>query len=306
VGAFLIQRTSRAFLTLWFVLTAVFVSTRLTGDPTDFLLPDDASPRARQELRVALGLEEPLLTQYRAYLVSLFEGNLGISFFERRPVTRMLSERIPPTVQLALLSLVLSISVGIPAGIFAALHRNTPLDRALMSLSVTAYAIPNFVLGIGLIFLLSLHLHLLPSSGYGSWQQFVMPAFALGARSAALLARLTRSSVLDAIGQDYVRTARAKGLGEGHVVVKHALRNAFLPILTLLGLELGTIIAGSVVIETVFAWPGVGRLIVEAVQQRDFPVLQVAVVLVAATVVAANFLVDLLYAVVDPRVEVEV
>ena len=302
MSTFILQRSARAGLTLVVVLTIVFFATRMTGDPTDFLLPDDATPQMAQELRRTLGLDRPLPFQYVVYMQTVVRGDFGISYFERRAVTTMLGERLAPTFQLALLSLALALILGLPAGIIAALKRNSFIDRAVMALSFSAYAIPNFVLGIGLIFIVSLQLQLLPSSGYGTWQQFIMPVVTLGASSAALLARLARSSVLDTIHQDYVRTARSKGLGESTVVLKHVLRNAFTPILTILGLQVGTLVAGSIVVETVFAWPGVGRLIIRAVQQRDFPVLQLAVIVVAASVVAVNFVVDMLYAVVDPRV----
>lgn len=302
MSTYFVQRTVRAIATLLVVLTFVFFATRLTGDPTEFLLPDDASPVAVQQLRTTLGLDRPLPVQYVAYLGTVVRGDFGISYFERRSVTTMLGERVGPTFQLALLSLVVAIVLGLPTGIIAALNRNSFIDRTVMALSFSAYAIPNFVLGIGLIFLVSLQLQMLPSSGYGTWQQFVMPVITLGASSAALLARLTRSSVLDTIHQDYVRTARSKGLGGTTVILKHVLRNAFTPILTILGLQVGTLVAGSIVVETVFAWPGVGRLIIRAVQQRDFPVLQLAVVVVAASVVSVNYIVDMLYAVVDPRV----
>lgn len=305
MSGYLLRRTLRALLTLWVVLTAVFLASRLTGDPTLYLLPDDASDRARSELRSVLGLDGHVFQQYAAYFRAVARGDFGISYYERREVTTMLTERLGPTLQLALASLALALALGLPAGIVAALRRDSWLDRALMSLSFSAYAIPNFVLGIGLIFVFSLQMRWLPSSGYGQAWNFVMPVFALGASSAALLARLTRSAVLDVLGQDYVRTAHAKGVSRERVVLAHVLRNAFTPILTLLGLQIGGIVAGSVVVETVFAWPGVGRLIVRAVQQRDFPVLQLAVLLVSASVVLANLAVDLLYAVVDPRVRTE-
>lgn len=305
MNAYLLARSLRAACTLAVVLTAVFVATRLTGDPTLFLLPDDASDQARAELRTTLGLDRSWPVQYVAYLASVARGDFGISYQERRPVVAMLAERIGPTLQLALAALALALAIGIPAGIAAALHRDTPLDRALMALSSSGYAVPNFVLGIGMIFLFSLQLRWLPSSGYGGWATFVMPVLTLGTSSAALLARLMRSSMLDVLHQDYVRTARSKGLHGRAVVGKHVLRNAFTPVLSVLGLQVGTLIAGAVVVETVFAWPGVGRMIVRAVQQRDFPVLQFAVVVVAASVVLVNYVVDLLYAVVDPRVQRE-
>ena len=305
MSVYIFKRCIRALLTLWVVATLVFFITRLTGDPTSWLLPDDASPEARALLLKSLGLDQPLLTQYRVYFENMWQGEFGISFYERRAVTEMFIERIPATLQLALLSLVTACLLGVTAGTLAALMHNSWFDRLIMSLSFVAYATPNFVIGIGLIFLFSLLLGVLPTSGRGSWQQLIMPVFTLGASSAALIARLTRSSLLDTINQDYIRTAKAKGLQPRSVILKHAFKNASIPLLTLLGMQVGTLITGSVVVETVFAWPGLGRTIVTAVTKRDFPVLQLAVLVVASSVVIANFMVDIGYSAIDPRVRVE-
>lgn len=270
-----------------------------------WLLPDDAPFQARAELRRYLGVDKPLHEQYAIYLRDALRGDFGNSFFEHRPVTEVFAERVPMTLQLTALSLLLAAAIGVPIGIYAAAHRNSPTDRLVMSLSFTAYAVPNFLQGILLILVFSLILRWLPSGGYGGINHYIMPVFTLGASSAALLARLTRSAMLDVLGEDYVRTAYAKGLSGSTVIIKHALRNAFIPVLTIIGLEIATLISGSVVVETVFAWPGAGRLIVGAVTQRDFPVLQLAVLVVAVSVVVVNTLIDVAYALLDPRIRME-
>lgn len=302
---FLARRVPRSLLTLMFIITLVFVGTRLTGDPTIWLLPDDATPEAIQNLRVALGVDKPVHEQYWIYLQGITRGDFGNSFYERRPVTTVFVERLGPTLRLSGLAFILSIIIGLPIGIITALSRNSPLDRALMSMSFTAYAVPNFVLGIMLILIFSLVLRWLPSGGYGGWRHYLMPVFTLGASHAALIARLTRSSMLEVLNQDYIRTAQAKGLPTRNTVWKHALRNALLPVLTIVGLSLATLVSGSVVTETVFAWPGVGRLILTSVVHRDYPTLQFVVLFVACAVVVANVIVDISYSLLDPRIRIE-
>ncbi len=301
---FVVKRLLRGIATVWFVLTAVFLASRVAGDPVTFLLPDNATPDQRAELRQRLGLDKSIAEQYVLYLRGVITGDFGDSFRERRPVTQAFAERLPATLQLAAASLALAVLLGVGAGIFAALNRNGPLDRLIMSLTFVGQALPNFVLGIGLILVFSLLLRWLPSGGYGDWRNFIMPVVTLGTSSASSIARLTRSGMLDVLKQDYVRTAKAKGLVGAAVVLRHALRNAALPVVTLLGMQAGVLIAGSVIVETVFAWPGVGRLIVTAVTFGDFPVLQFAIVIVSASVVLANSLTDALYTVLDPRVRV--
>ena len=300
--AFVIRRMVRGLLTLWVVVSAVFIAGRLSGDPIQWLLPDDASAEQQRDLRRYLGLDQPVAEQYLRYLRSLVQGEFGTSYLARRPVVEMFLERIPATLKLAGLALGLSLSIGVPVGIIAALYRNSPLDRVVMSLTFVGQALPNFVLGIALILIFSLFLRWLPSGGQGDWRHYLMPVFTLGTASAAGVARLTRSGMLDVLRQDYMRTAHAKGLNRFSVVLKHGLRNGCLPVLTILGLQVGTLIGGSVIVETVFAWPGMGRLVVSSVAERDFPVLQFSVLVIAATVVFANTLVDVLYGFFDPRI----
>ncbi|MBX3143355.1 MAG: ABC transporter permease [Trueperaceae bacterium] len=301
---FVLKRLLRGVLTVWFVVTVVFLALRMAGDPVDFLLPDNATAAQRAELRQRMGLDQSLPTQYLRYLGGVMRGDFGDSFRERRPVTEAFTERLPATLKLAAGALVLAVGLGGVAGVLAALNRNGPLDRLIMSLTFVGQALPNFVLGITLILVFSLFLQWLPSGGHSDWRSFIMPVITLGTSSASSIARLMRSGMLDVLRQDFVRTARAKGLRTVAVVAKHALRNACLAVLTVLGMQAGVMIAGSVIVETVFAWPGVGRLIVTAVTFGDFPVLQFAIVLVSASVVVANSLTDALYTVLDPRVRV--
>lgn len=305
MGTFFARRTLRGIVTIFFVVTLVFFATRLTGDPTDWLLPDSATPDERAAMRTYLGVDRSLPEQYVIYLRDCLRLDFGTSFYEHRPVSQVFFERVPLTVKLMGTSLAVAITVGVSVGIIAAFRRNGPLDRLLMSLSFSAYAMPNFVLGILLIFFFSLILQKLPSSGSGSWKHYIMPVLTLSSSNAAILARMTRSSMLNVIGEDYIRTARAKGLTERLVIIKHCLRNALIPVLTMIGFMLTGLIGGSVVVERVFAWPGAGRLIVDAVLKRDFPVLQMAVLVISVTVVLVNALIDIGYALVDPRIRLE-
>lgn len=298
----MLHRGLRAVLTLWIVVTVVFLATRLSGDPTYHILPPDTPEAQRQTLRQQLGLDRPVMAQYGDYIAGLARGDFGRSFFSARPVREMYLERVPATLNLTLPSLLLAILIGLPVGTMAAVKLNSPVDRGLMALSFIGQAVPNFVLGIVLVLIFSLTLRLLPSGGTGGWPHYVMPVLTLGVASIATISRLTRSSLLDVLGQDYIRFVRAKGLPSTKVIVKHALRNALLPVLTVVGLQIGTLIGGAVVVEAVFAWPGAGRLLVSAVMQRDFPMLQFGVLAVAATVILANALVDIGCGLIDPRI----
>lgn len=300
--AFALRRLLRGALTVWFVVSVVFVASRVSGDPAQFLLPENAPAEQRAEVRARLGLDQPVPVQYLRYLGDVLRGDFGESFRERRPVVEAFVERLPATLQLMGLSFLIALLVGVSAGVLAAMDRNGPVDRSIMALTFIGQALPNFVLGIALIIVFSLFWQLLPSGGHGGWQSFLLPAVTLGTSSAATLARLTRSGILDVLRQDYVRTARSKGARERAVILRHVLRNACLGVVTILGMQAGVLIAGSVIVETVFAWPGVGRLIVTAVTFRDFPVLQFAIVAVSASVVLANCLVDVVYTLLDPRV----
>lgn len=300
---FFMKRIGRGFLTLVFITVVVFVATRLTGDPTQWMLDDSATEAQRAALRTELGLDKNLLTQFGIYIGQIAQGDFGISFFEHRPASEVFFERIPKTIQLMGTSIAVGVILGVATGIIAALKRNSWIDRTFMSLAFFAYAIPNFVLGILLILIFSFQFRLLPSAGSGTIQHLIMPVATIAAHYWALIARITRSSMLDTLQQDYVRTAKAKGVSDTIIVIKHCLRNAFLPVLTLLGIMAGGMVGGSVVVETVFAWPGAGRLIVNAVVTQDFPVLQLAVLLVAVIVIAANLAVDFTYTLLDPRVQ---
>ena len=299
---FTLRRFIRGLLTLWVVVTLVFFGLRLSGDPVFLMLGDEASPEAITALRSQLGLDEPLPVQYLRYFQTVAQGDFGNSLRERRPVTEIVAERLPATAELATAAIMISIVFGIPMGIFAALRRNTAVDRALMGIAFFGQSAPGFFIGIMLILLFSMQLQILPSSGRGTWQHLLMPAIALSTYGVASLARLTRSATLEVLSKDYVRTARAKGLKESAVQMRHVLRNAAIPVITVLGLQVGLAISGSIVIETVFAWPGMGRLIIGAVSNRDYPVIQMAVLLIAVSVVTINFIIDILYGVIDPRI----
>jgi ABC-type dipeptide/oligopeptide/nickel transport system permease component len=302
VKRYIAGRVGRALLTIWFAVSLVFVITRLSGDPTNWLLPDDASPEAREQLRSHLGLDRPFVVQYATYWVKLLQGDLGKSFYFNKPVVQLYFERFPATLSLSALAFGLALVIGVPAGVMAGIRRNSAFDRLLISAAIAGHTTPNFVLAILLILVFSLNLKLFPSSGTGSLLHYVMPVLALCVSPASSFARLSRSSILDVLRQDYMTSARAKGAPEPVVIVKHGLRNALIPIITIIGLQVGALIGGSVIIETVFAWPGVGGLVVRAAERRDYPLLQFGVLFIAAVTVTVNSLIDVAYGVLDPRI----
>lgn len=297
-------RTVRALVTLWVVLTLVFIATRITGNTVDFLLPEGTDPESRAAMVRYLGLDRSLVEQYGIYLREFLSGNFGLSLYERRPVEDIYLERLGPSLALYAAALTFATGLGLPLGILAALKRNTRLAHGIVGVAFLGYAIPNFVLAILLLLIFSFHLGWLPSAGASTPWHFVMPTLAVGAGLLATMVRFTRSSMLDVLGQDYLRTARAKGVAESAVVFRHALRNALIPILTVVGLQVTNVLGAAVIIETVFAWPGLGEQIVLATIRRDYPTLQFGVIGFAAIVVAVNLAVDLLYSVADPRVRV--
>jgi peptide/nickel transport system permease protein len=285
------------------VCTLVFLLIHLVpGDPVEAMLGENAQVADREALRQALGLDRPLGEQYLAYIQRLARLDLGLSFQDRRPVAAILGERLPATLELTIAALALALTLALPLGVLAARHRGSPLDTGAMGLSLVGISIPNFWLGPLLILVFSLWLGWTPVSGREGPASLILPALTLGTGMAAILARMVRGSILEVLGEDYVRTARAKGLSEGRVLWGHALRNAWLPILTLIGLQLGGLLGGAVITETVFAWPGVGSLLVEAIQSRDYPVVQACVLLVSLSYVFVNTLTDLVYSWVDPRI----
>ena len=297
----MIVRVLRGGLTLWVVATAVFLLVRMGGDPTHYLLPPDIAGPERDELRRLLGLDDSVFVQYARYIQNVLRGDFGSSFFSSRPATVVFFERLPATLSLMVPSLLAAIVMGLLAGVIAAVNRGRFLDRLLMAISFISQSMPSFVLGIVLILVFSLLFRLLPSSGNSGWLNYVMPVATLSAILAASIARLTRGSLLEVLHRPFITFARGKGLGRLSVVLKHGLRNALLPVVTLIGMQIGALIGGAAVVETVFAWPGIGRLLVDSVIRGDYPVLQFGVVILAATVVACNLLVDLSYAVLDPR-----
>jgi ABC-type dipeptide/oligopeptide/nickel transport system permease component len=301
-GQKLLFRLARAVVTLWLVVTVVFVILRLSGDPAALLLPEDATPEQIESLRRHLGLDQPIPVQYGKYWLNLAQGDLGDSLRFNQPATGLVIERLPATARLALAAFLLSTAFGLSVGIVTALLRGSFWDRAVMTLMSVLQSSPSFFLGIILILVFTVKLGWLPSSGAGSARQLILPAVTLSALSLASLARLTRSTLLDVLRADYIRTARAKGMTERVVVLRHALRNASLPVVTVLGLELAGLLTGTVIVEIVFAWPGVGRLAVQSVSFRDYPVVQATVLLITAIFVLVNLLVDLSYFFLDPRV----
>jgi peptide/nickel transport system permease protein len=273
------------------------------GDPVKMMLAEFVTnPDQVAQMRAQLHLDEPILKQYGRFVTSAVRGDLGTSIRSRRPVTTEIGENLASTAQLALAAMLVAIGIGIPLGLLAALSRNSWLDVASMGAALLGVSMPSFWLGLLLIFVFSLHLAWFPATGGGDLHHLVLPAVTLGMIAAAIIARLTRSSMLEVLGQDYVRTARAKGLGGFSVVVRHALKNALIPIITIFGLQFGNLLAGAVIVETVFSRPGLGRLIVGGILNKDFPLVQGVVLFVATIYVLINVLVDAAYAYADPRI----
>lgn len=311
MAQYVLRRLVSLVPVLLVVGVVVFALVHLTpGDPASVILGDNATTDQVQKLHHELGLDAPLYLQFAHWLGNACRFRFGQSLFLNRPVTRALLDRAQPTGLLTLYALAIAVLIGIPAGIIAALRRNSALDRILMTLAISGVAIPSFVLGILLILLFAVFLHWLPAGGYipfsknptGHLRTMVMPAFSLGFASSALLARIVRSSMLDVLREDYVRTAYAKGLRTRAVVVRHALRNALIPIVTVIGISLGGLLSGAVVTETVFNLPGMGQLVVQSVLRRDFPVIQGAVMVTATVYLLVNLAVDVLYVYLDPRI----
>jgi ABC-type dipeptide/oligopeptide/nickel transport system permease component len=288
---------------IWLVLTLVFLLIHIVpGDPVEQMLGEGAAPGQIVELRHNLGLDQPLLQQYGHYLWNIARGDFGQSFKFQAPVRHVIFERYPATLQLAFLALIVCAAIAIPLGVLAAHRRGTNTDRAVGVFTLFGLAVPNFALGPLLMVLFGIELGWLPISGRGGPLNYILPAATLGAALAAILTRMVRGAMLEELSSDYVRTARAKGLSTATVLVRHALRNALIPIITILGLQFGTLLAVTIVTETIFSWPGIGRLTVMAISSRDYPLLQGCILVIALSYVLVNLLTDLLYAVIDPRV----
>jgi len=298
----MMRRLSRGIVVILGVSTFVFLILRLSGDPVPLLLPPEATATEVQALRVNLGLNRPLYVQYAVFWRHVLEGDWGESLRYKRSVTQLVLDRLPATLELAFTAFLLAITVGTPLGVLAGAWRGGWSDRMCNGITLIGQSMPAFWLGIVFILFFSLQLHLLPTSGHGSLAHLTMPVLTLALLPLSIVARLSRAAVLDTAGQDYIRTARAKGLSELRVLSRHTFKNAAMPVVTVMGLQLGTLLTSTVMTETVFAWPGIGRLAVEAVQQRDYPVVQAVVFIAAVIYVSVNLLVDVLYSRLDPRV----
>ncbi|WP_081160094.1 ABC transporter permease [Ensifer aridi] len=294
-------RVLRAVLTVALVVTFAFIVLRLSGDPARSIMGDDASPEAMTAFRREWGLDQPLWMQYFHYFAAIFEGELGRSMRGGVPALDLVLERIPATLMLTLPAFLMKLAIGIPAGVYAALYRDSVIDRAVMVTAVAGYTVPSFVLGLVLVQLLAIWVAWLPTGGTGGLQHLILPIITLGVGGAAVLARFVRSAMLEVLGQPYIRAASAKGIPWASVVRGHALPNAAIPTVTIVGFMVGNLIAGSVVVESVFSWPGVGNLLVVSVAARDLAVVQSILLLVAAAMVFSNLIVDFLYGVLDPR-----
>ena len=294
-------RLLRALITIALVVTFAFVVLRMSGDPALIIMGPEAPPEVIAAFRKAWGLDQPIWLQYVHYFGAIAEGELGRSMRDGRPAIDLVLERVPATLALTIPALLIKIGIGVPSGIYAALHRGSVIDRTVMALAVVGFTVPSFVLGLVLVLIFAVKLGWLPSGGQDSWRHAILPIITLGVGGAAILARFTRSAMLDVLGQPYIRTASAKGLAWARVVSGHALPNAAIPTVTIVGFMVGSLIAGAVVVESVFSWPGVGRLLVVAVANRDLAVVQCILLLVAATMVVSNLIVDFLYGFLDPR-----
>ena len=302
--SFLLRRVLQALPTVLILLAAVFWLVRLTGDPARLYLGDFATPEAVQEVRERWGLDRPVLVQFVDYVGGVLTGDLGQSLRYSRPVSQLIVSRIGMSALLAFTALVLAVAVSVPLGTLAAIYRGTWIDSLIRLLIVVGQAVPRFYLGILLIILFSLYLDWFPTSGAGTFRHLVLPAVTLATPSIALLARLTRSSVIDVLGQDFVRTARSKGVRPLSVIARHVLRNALIAPVTVIAIQFSQLMGGAVVVETVFGWPGLGQLAVQSVYTRDFVLIQGSVLVFTAIVVAMNIVTDALYGFLDPRIRI--
>lgn len=301
--AYIIRRCAQAVVVVFGVSLVVFLLARLApGDPVTLMLSETASPQQIVEARHRYGLDRPLPVQYALFLGNAIHGDLGESLYYKQPALRVVLEAFPLTCLLALTALGLAIAVALPLGVLAAVRRDTAWDYLAVGLAVLGQAAPAYWVGIMLILIFSVRLNILPTSGNATPQALILPAITLGAALMAVLTRLTRAGMLDVLNEDYIRTARAKGLRERVTIIRHGLRNVLIPLVTVVGLQLGSLLGGAVIIEQVFAWPGVGRLAVTAITSRDYPIIQATVLLVSCVFVVVNLLVDIGYALLDPRI----
>ena len=306
MSRFLARRLVLTIPVLLGVATLVFSLIHLIpGDPAQAMLGEAAPQADVEELRKRLGLDRPLLEQYGAFLQGLAKGDLGISLRTGLPVTDQIVERMPATIELAAAAMLVAIAFAIPLGIIAAVRRGTAVDHAAMTLSLAGVSVPNFWLGPLLAIIFAVELGWLPVSGRGTWAHLVLPAVSLGAALAAILARMTRATMLEELREQYVQAARARGVSRLRAVLRHAFRNSLIPVVTLLGLQFGAVLTGAVITETIFAWPGIGRLLIQSIGFRDYPLVQGCILLIALTYVGVNLVTDMVYGVLDPRIRYE-
>ena len=301
--AYTLRRLALTVPVLLGVATLVFALIHLVpGDPAEAMLGESAPAADLADLRTKLGLDKPLLKQYEIYIVGLLRGNLGTSFRYNTPVAREIGQRLGRTAQLALAAMLVAIVVALPLGVLGALYRGQWIDQLATTVSLLGVAMPNFWLGPLLAIVFAVSLGWLPVSGTGTWQHLVLPALTLGGALAALLARMTRATLIDELRELYVLAARARGVSTGRAVISHAFRNSLIPVVTIIGLQLGAVLTGTIITETIFAWPGVGRLLIQAISFRDYPLVQGCILFIATTYVTMNLLVDLVYGWIDPRI----
>lgn len=302
--SYILRKVFRAFLTVWFITTFVFIILRASGDPTISVLGLEASPEAVEAFRAKWGLDQPVSVQYFDFIKNALRGDLGLSILEGGSALKAVLARLPNTLILMVVATFMTFLVGISMGLLASLYHNTRKDRLIMTFAVSGYSTPTFVVGVILVIIFSVELGWLPSSGSGTWRHFVLPVVTMSFVESAVFARFTRSAMLEVLYQPYIKTAVAKGLSWWKVVRFHALPNASIPIVTIMGFWIGLIIAGGVITETIFGWPGIGRLLVYSVKHRDYNVVQVIVIFISCSMVLTNFLVDVLYGILDPRVSI--
>lgn len=311
MGRYILRRLLSMAPVLFLVSLIVFSLIHLTpGDPVLTMLGEEATPETIAAMRAKLGLDRPLPVQYLSWMGRVLQGDLGRSIRTNQPVSEAIAQRLPVTIELALLSTLVALAIGIPVGILSAVRRNSPLDTGSTTIALLGVALPNFFLAILLIFLFSVKLRWLPPIGYvplvddlgANLKRMIMPSLTLGTAVAAVVMRQTRSALLEVLDQDYVRTARAKGLNEARTVRSHALKNALIPVVTVVGLQIGGLLGGAIITETIFSMPGIGRMLIDSIFQRDFPLVQGVVLFTALAFLVTNLLVDLIYAFLDPRI----
>ena len=303
MGNFLLRRLLLLIPVLWGVATLVFLLLHfIPGDPVDLMLGDSALGTDRETLRDQLGLNDPLIVQYLRYFGNLLLGDWGTSLFSKKPVFEEIMERVPATMELMIGAMVVTILVAMPLGLIAAVNKGSWIDQGAMIFSLLGVSIPNFWLGPMLILLFSIHFDLLPVNERGGLEHLILPALTLGTSLASILARITRSSVVETLQAEYIRTARSKGISELRILFRHALRNALIPIVTVIGLQVGVLLSGAIITEAIFDWPGLGNLLISAINSRNYPLVQGCVLFIAGSYVMVNLIIDLLYAYLDPRI----